>query len=339
MANYLPFNSIGHDRVYKAEDWAWYFATFIGNGVFPKPTSGLMVQAHSGMTVAVEPGFGFINGYAFRNPSEYLITVPNADGALGRIDRIVLRWDLTNREMVLDCKQGTPSSDPTAPALVRTADIYELALADISVLRGLTTISQANITDRRTNTDLCGIVEGTVSQIDWATLTAQLNAFMSEYTEQIAADYAAYVDDIETFEGQFETDANAWMSEEQAEFEAWVETIRNILDETVAGHLQNEINAINEKDFLEKYGLVNKVASIIKNTEGITTQIVETSSDDSVIATTTFTRNTEGSTTQITTDVVPAADTFHYVKTVVFETLDGNGSKRITESYSKIAKS
>ena len=244
MANYLPFNSIDHDRVYKAEDWAWYFATFIGNGVFPKPTDGLMVQAHSGMTVAVEPGFGFINGYAFRNPSEYLITVPNADGTLGRIDRIVLRWDLTNREMVLDCKQGTPSSDPTAPALVRTADIYELALADISVLRGLTTISQANITDRRTNTDLCGIVEGTVSQIDWATLTAQLNAFMSEYTEQIAADYAAYVDDIETFEGQFETDANAWMSEEQAEFEAWVETIRNILDETVAGHLQNEIEIL-----------------------------------------------------------------------------------------------
>ena len=38
MADTLPFNSINHDRVYKAEDWAWYFATFLANGVFPKPS-------------------------------------------------------------------------------------------------------------------------------------------------------------------------------------------------------------------------------------------------------------------------------------------------------------
>ena len=62
MANYLPFNSIDHDRVYKAEDWAWYFSTFIGNGVFPKPTNGLMVMANGAMDVAVKAGFGFING-------------------------------------------------------------------------------------------------------------------------------------------------------------------------------------------------------------------------------------------------------------------------------------
>ena len=45
MADCLPFNAIlvdeEYDRVYKAEDWAWYFATFIANGVFPKPSDGL----------------------------------------------------------------------------------------------------------------------------------------------------------------------------------------------------------------------------------------------------------------------------------------------------------
>ena len=39
MANSLPFNAVAvdgeYDRVYKAEDWAWYFATFIANGIFP----------------------------------------------------------------------------------------------------------------------------------------------------------------------------------------------------------------------------------------------------------------------------------------------------------------
>lgn len=34
------FNSVSHDRTYKAEDWAEYFASFIGNGVFPRPFDG-----------------------------------------------------------------------------------------------------------------------------------------------------------------------------------------------------------------------------------------------------------------------------------------------------------
>ena len=196
MANYLPFNSIDHDRVYKAEDWAWYFSTFIGNGVFPKPTNGLMVMANGAMDVAVKAGFGFINGYAFRNQDDHVITIAIGDGSLGRIDRVVLRWDLTNRQMVLDVLQGTPSADPQPVALTRTADTYELALADISVTKGMTTISQANITDRRTNTDLCGIVEGTVSQIDWATLAAQLDAFMADYKQQVSDDFEDWWDGV-----------------------------------------------------------------------------------------------------------------------------------------------
>lgn len=339
MANYLPFNSIDHDRVYKAEDWAWYFSTFIGNGVFPKPTNGLMVMADGAMNVAVKAGFGFINGYAFRNQDDHVITIAISDGSLGRIDRIVLRWDLTNRQMVLDCKQGTPSADPQPVALTRTADTYELALADISVTKGMTTISQSNITDRRTNPDLCGIVEGTVSQIDWATLTAQLNAFMSEYTERIAADYAAYVDDIETFEGQFKTDANAWMSEEQAEFEAWVETIRNIIDETVAGHLQNEIDAAAELQFRRFYGLVTKVTNFTRNADGSIASCREINNDESVVAETTFTRNADGSIASSQTIVTPTEGSFFYTQSTVFTRSADGSIASITDEYTKTAKS
>ena len=57
MANSLPFNAVAvdgeYDRVYKAEDWAWYFATFIANGIFPKPSDGLQVVAYSGMEIRV----------------------------------------------------------------------------------------------------------------------------------------------------------------------------------------------------------------------------------------------------------------------------------------------
>lgn len=68
MANSLPFNAVAvdgeYDRVYKAEDWAWYFATFIANGIFPKPSDGLQVVAYSGMEIRVNAGYAFINGYA-----------------------------------------------------------------------------------------------------------------------------------------------------------------------------------------------------------------------------------------------------------------------------------
>ncbi len=41
MQKSMFFNSSQGDRVYKAEDWADYFSSFIGNGVFPNPSSGL----------------------------------------------------------------------------------------------------------------------------------------------------------------------------------------------------------------------------------------------------------------------------------------------------------
>ena len=247
MAEYLPFNSIldgegNPDRAVKAEDWAWYFSTFIGNGVFPKPTDGLQVVASSGMNIGIKAGYGFINGYAFRNSAEVTKAIGTADGALGRIDRVVLRWDLTNRVMVLDILQGTPSASPVAPTLTRAADKYELALADVSVAAGVTTITQSMITDRRSNTSLCGIVEGTVSQIDWSALTTQLDAFLEEYTAAVASDYAQYTDDIEEYEAAWKAALDEWEDDEQEAFEEWFSHIRDMIDEETATHLQNQID-------------------------------------------------------------------------------------------------
>ena len=124
MANSLPFNAVAvdgeYDRVYKAEDWAWYFATFIANGIFPKPSDGLQVVAYSGMEIRVNAGYAFINGYAFRNPATLSVTLDTAEGALNRVDRVVVRWDLPQRDMYIAVLKGTPSAKPTATAVTRT---------------------------------------------------------------------------------------------------------------------------------------------------------------------------------------------------------------------------
>lgn len=193
--DYMPFNSVAGDRIYKAEDWAWYFGMFISNGVFANPTSSLQVVENSGMSVKVKPGAGFINGYAFRNTSEAPLTLDAGDGTYDRIDRIVLRWDLDNRMMLLAVKKGTAAASPVAPALTRTSSVYELALADIAVARGAVSVSQVDITDQRANTALCNFCVGMVDQIDWSDLTAQLSAFMAQ-TEEDLMDYMQDIHDI-----------------------------------------------------------------------------------------------------------------------------------------------
>ena len=150
------FNSVSGDRVYKAEDWASYFAPLVGNGVCPVPLSGLQVVSGSRMTVTIRAGKAWINGYFYYNTSDLSVTLATADGVLDRIDRIVLRWDLTARSITTKIKSSQTSSRPSAPALQRDAEIYELALADIYVSAGTISISQSAITDRRYNAELCG---------------------------------------------------------------------------------------------------------------------------------------------------------------------------------------
>ena len=199
MANSMPFNAIDHDRVYKAEDWAWYFATFIANGVFPKPSDGLQVIAYSGMEIKVNAGYAFINGYAYRNPASQTITLDTAEGAQNRVDRVVVRWDLPQRDIYLAVLKGTPSAKPTATAVTRTTEIWELALADIYVGKGVTAIRTANITDQRFNSSVCGIVKGTVEEIDASVLTKQFTDFFSIYSQAVLDEFSVYKQEMEKY--------------------------------------------------------------------------------------------------------------------------------------------
>lgn len=203
MADCLPFNAIYdgevYDRVYKAEDWAWYFATFIANGIFPKPSDGLQVIAYNGMEVKVNAGYAFINGYAFRNPASQSITLATAEGALNRIDRVVVRWDLPQRDMYIAVLKGVPSAKPTATAITRNTEIWELAIADIYVGKGVTKIQTKDITDQRFNSAVCGIAKGTVEEIDASVLTKQFTDFFNTYSQAVLDEFSVYKQDMEKY--------------------------------------------------------------------------------------------------------------------------------------------
>lgn len=175
-----------YDRVYSAEKFAEYFASFIANGVFPDPSTNLQVVANTvnDMNVLVSPGMGWINGYYCKNDDSYPLAVQTASGTLNRIDAVVIGWSRINREIITYIKTGTAASLPTAPSLTRNSDLYELMLATITVNAGVTKVTQSMITDKRADTSVCGWVAGVVQQIDTTNLFAQYDdAFKAWFTD------------------------------------------------------------------------------------------------------------------------------------------------------------
>ena len=253
------FNSVSHDRTYKAEDWAEYFASFIGNGIFPVPSTGLQVVAGSGMNVTVRAGKAWINGYFYQNTGDLTVQLATADGQLNRIDRIVVQWNLTNRTITTKVKSSGFSASPSAPAVQRDADIFELVLADVFVAAGVTAITQSRITDQRLNTSLCGVVAAVVDQIDTAAFNAQLQAWFAEYESLSEEQYnslASYMaslklqgnvqyDAFEQHMADFETQA-------EADFNTWFDGLQAVLDENAVSNLTNITNALDARvDLLE----------------------------------------------------------------------------------------
>ncbi|MFJ8102786.1 hypothetical protein [Lysinibacillus sp. NPDC096212] len=247
MIKFGMMNSINGDRRYKAEDFAQYFATFIGNGIFVKPSDCLQVMAvTNAMKVIIRPGKAWINGYYLINDDDYSLSLAVGDTSLNRIDRIVIRLDFLQRKMSVEVKKGTLSASPVAPTLKRDADAYELALADIYIAKGALTITQASITDTRLNNSLCGYMHAVINQVDTTTIFNQYQSWFNSYSVTKANEFSKWQTDVTTaleawIDAQ-EKDFIAWRRAEEALFLAWFETIKGKLSEDAAGNLFNMID-------------------------------------------------------------------------------------------------
>lgn len=223
------FNSINGDRKKSAKFFMEFFGSIVGNGIFPNPSTNFQIISNDDMTVTLSPGIGWINGVFCGDEFNDILTLESADGILDRIDRVVLRLDTVDREIRVEVKKGTFASTPSPKQLQRDFDAWELALADIYIKKGTITVTQANITDLRLNTELCGVVHSLVDQVDTTTLFIQYEKWMKDK----------------------KADMNNWLYSTQAEFtdefNTWFATIQELLNESVAGNLLNEISKIDKK--------------------------------------------------------------------------------------------
>jgi len=186
LALYLPFNSVGDDRVYSAEDIADLFAAVMTNGIHPSPGDSLFVSTAGGWNVQVAPGRCVINGrFGFSTTS---ITLPiDVPTGAARIDSIILRCDFINRLIGLHVLKGEEGTNPAPANMQRDGEAYELCLAQITILPSKPELDQAIIKDTRHDPAVCGIATSLI-QVDPTSLLAQY--------EQVIADwlYSAQTD-------------------------------------------------------------------------------------------------------------------------------------------------
>lgn len=159
------FNSSDGDRVYDATDFAAYFGNLVSNGVFYASATNLQATPGNGLAVSVAAGSAWINGYRYENTDALNLPLTTANGSNPRIDRIVVRLSQVSRSIQLAAVDGTPAATPSAPALTRTSDVYELGIADVLIPAAATSIATNNITDTRLNTSLCGLVNSLVTAV------------------------------------------------------------------------------------------------------------------------------------------------------------------------------
>lgn len=175
---------------YSAEDVATYLCTRT-SGVYAKD-SNFAASITGTRQVTIAPGLAWMNYDDFKGVSvcsreNTVLTVPDADNTLNRVDRIVLQFDTASNLTAIRLKTGTPAVAAQPPDILQNHNQYELGLCTISVPAGSAAITAANLTDTRADEDVCGVMRDGATGIPTAQLIAQWRAAQAA---QVAAGQA-----------------------------------------------------------------------------------------------------------------------------------------------------
>lgn len=212
-----PLNGIS----YTAEDAESYLCTRT-SGVFSSD-GHFAISITGARQVTISPGLAWIKngeytGKSIINTAPVVLSVPVADGALDRMDRIVLRFSKMRNTSEIMLLSGAPASSPSAPAISRTELEYDLALYDIRVPRSSINVSISDITSNLLNEELCGIMRDSVTGIPTAHLHEQAQALMNELRENVTA-----------LMGELRTEADAVIAALQADLDGVKDTTSLLL--------------------------------------------------------------------------------------------------------------
>ena len=230
MLTYGFFNSLNGDRVYNADQMSSMFEGLISDGIFESVGNKLQVTAGSGMNVNVDTGRAFLENRWCRNDAIVSVAINSANVTLPRWTAVVLRKNVTNKNIVLATVDGEAAETPTKPSITRSGDVYELCLAYVYVEANATAITQVDITDTRSDTSVCGWVTGLIEQVDTSTLFAQWEAAYQQGIEDIESAEASLEGIIDAWAEDFEDEMEDWEASMKTAFDAWLDTLTEELN-------------------------------------------------------------------------------------------------------------
>ena len=141
------------------------------SGVFSTYGQGACKPVPNAMKVTLDDCLGWLSnddgdGIVWWNSSQkdtgspLEFSVPAADGALGRQDRIIVSWDTTDYATLPEISYvaGTPASNPQPPSLVNNNVKRQISLYRLKIAAGSVKITSGMIIDERLNPYVCGLV-------------------------------------------------------------------------------------------------------------------------------------------------------------------------------------
>jgi len=169
-----------------------------GGGFFTKPLGGNLGTMDA-MSVLTEAGACHINGY-FAYDSVQEVRRFNISSSVRTVAK-VYRLDLVDGSITTDWYECTRSDgklitkDTREKLPVRSATIFDLVTAVIEIPAGARRITEAMLTDLRSDAEMCGIVAGAVTGFDSEAWCVQMRAYLAELKQAVAdlpSDSAAY---------------------------------------------------------------------------------------------------------------------------------------------------
>lgn len=187
------YGSENHDRVYNTNSMEHWLKRFFTTGVF---AGDFQVLSNGDMTVKLKGGYVNIGGKVKVYQEEQDLRLETAHASYDRIDSIVLERNDPDRDIFVRVVTGGYSSSPSPLVPIRENGVDQRVVAQILVRHGVVRITQADITDTRANQELCGIVAGTVKEMDFGQFQSQFDSYFRGYKADIAAEFQNWFDSV-----------------------------------------------------------------------------------------------------------------------------------------------
>lgn len=237
------FNSMNKDRMYNATHFGHCFDGIILDGILAAIGDCFVVKAAGGMNITVGSGKAWYLASWLENDADLPMSHAVSDVVLSRIDAVVMEFDTTETVRWNDVKivQGTASSAPERPTLVKTKTKVQVPLAYIYIGANSSEIAQTDITSV-IGKDECPFVTGILQTVTLDTLLGQWEAELDQFVEDEKDEFEEWFEQMKVDLTAEQKVLDDWIASEQNDFLAWFNQMKGQLSEDAAGNLQNEID-------------------------------------------------------------------------------------------------